>query len=85
MESRAAPFLAFDRDLAVMQRHEFAHQGQPDTRPFKAAAARPFHTMEAIEQLVDLEGRNANAGVAHRQSGRAIQFAQRHARSPLRR
>ena len=79
MESRAAPFLAFHRDVTAMQLDEFAHQSQPDAGPFEAAAPRAFHAMEAIEQVLDLGRRNADAGVAHRQPRRAIEFAQRHA------
>ena len=59
--------VARDRDAAAVQRDQLVHQRQPDARSLVRARARASHAVEALEHVRQLLGRDADAGVAHRQ------------------
>ena len=57
----AAIDLAFDRDRAAMQAHQFVDQRQPDPGALERAAALTLDAVEALEDARDLLPRNADA------------------------
>src|ERR1700756_3379870 len=63
----AAAFLTRCADVAVVDFDKFMDQGQSDPCSFPGTPARPFHTMETVEQTRNLFLRNSNPGVAHLQ------------------
>ena len=63
--------LALDRDRAAVQPDQLLHQRQADAGALVGAAARALDAVEALEQLRQLVGRDAGAGVAAPSARRA--------------
>ncbi len=62
-ESRSTPDFTLNKNLAVMQLHQFFRERQADARVFMFARVRGVDLIETVEDFVKLFGRNAGAGV----------------------
>ena len=81
-ERRAIALLALDLDGPAMHPHQFLDEGQPDTRAFEAARPRAFDAAEPVEQVRNVGGGDAGAGVAHPSSKAPGPTARSETRSP---
>jgi hypothetical protein len=63
LEGAALPRAALDRDPSSVQPHDVAHQGKADPRALVGPGARALHAVEALEEVRQLVGGNAGAGV----------------------
>src|SRR6516165_10393613 len=64
-ERRTLPEGALQRDVATVQAYELLHQGEPDTRSFVCAGTRSLDAMKALEDVWQVRGADAGAGVGH--------------------
>ncbi len=69
---------AVDLDAAAMQPDQLLHQRQADAAALEGAAARALDPAEALEQMGQLLGRHAGAGIAHHQFGGPAVARDRH-------
>jgi hypothetical protein len=54
-----------------MQLDQLLHQRQPDAAALEGSSARSLHAAETLEQVRQLSGRDARAGVMHTDLGMA--------------
>ena len=66
------------RIAPAMQFYEFVDQGQTNATAFVSAAARVWNSMEPVEQIRYLLGRNSDAGVLHVKLCRVTDLLQAH-------
>ena len=64
-ECAAPTRLASHADIAAMQLDQFLHQREADAAALEGAPAGAFDAAEALEQMRQLFGRDARAGVMH--------------------
>jgi hypothetical protein len=77
-EARALADHAGHGDRAPVQLRELLDQREPDARALVAASARALDAVEALEEPVELVGRDAAARVGHHQLGMAVDGLQAH-------
>ncbi len=62
-ERRSLSQRAARLNLSAVQSHQLLHEGEPDSRAFKVAAAGAFNTMESLEQAPHFGVRHTDAGI----------------------